>query len=91
MLRYIADSDVKEIINDLRLLIKRQNQGALRNILIELHPADIALLLGRLRKNERKYIFQILPDEHASAVLTELEAPLSEQILEDLPEKKILT
>lgn len=89
MLRYIADSDVKEIINDLRLLIKRQNQGALRNILIELHPADIALLLGRLRKNERKYIFQILPDEHASAVLTELEAPLSEQILEDLPEKKI--
>jgi magnesium transporter len=88
-MRYITDADVKEIVTDLRLLIKRQNQGALRNILIDLHPADIALLLGRLRKNERKYIFQLLPDQHASAVLTELETPLSDQILEDLPEKKI--
>jgi magnesium transporter len=88
-MRYITDADIKEIVSDLRLLIKRQNQGALRNILIDLHPADIALLLGRLRKTERKYIFQMLPDEHASAVLTELDTPLSDQILEDLPEKKI--
>jgi magnesium transporter len=88
-MKYISETDFSEILDALRDLIEKKNQGALRNLLIELHPADIADIFTTLRKEERKYLFPLLPAEMASAVLPELDPPLVEQLLEDVSEREL--
>jgi len=88
-MKYISETDFSEILTALRDLIEKKNQGALRNLLIELHPADIADIFTTLRKEERKYLFPLLPAEMASAVLPELDPPVVEQLLEDVSEKEL--
>lgn len=81
--------DYETIITDIRDLIEKDNRGALLNIMIDLHPADIEEILNRLKKEERKYLFNLLPTELASEVLSELDAPIIEQVLEGTSEAKI--
>jgi magnesium transporter len=88
-MKYISESDFTDILRDIYDLISNQNQGALKNILIELHPADIAAILNALKKDERKYLFNLLPNEAASAVLTELDPPVVDQIISDISDFKI--
>ncbi len=88
-MKYILETDFTEVLNSIRDLIEKKNQGALLNLLIDLHPADIADLLTELKKDERKYLFPLLPTDKASAVLTELDPPIVDQILEDVSEKRI--
>jgi magnesium transporter len=90
-MKYIAEPDFAEILGSIRELIEKKNQGALLNLLIDLHPADIADLLSNLKKDERKYLFPLLPTIKASAVLTEVDPPIVDQILEDVSEQKLLT
>ncbi len=90
-MKYIAEPDFTEILGSIRELIDKKNQGALLNLLIDLHPADIADLLSNLKKDERKYLFPLLPTIKASAVLTEVNPPIVDQILEDVSEQKLLT
>jgi len=88
-MRYISDTDLGEIVGDIRDLIDKQNQGALLNILIDIHPADIASILNGLKKEDRKYLFGILPTDTASAVIAEVDTPIVEQLLQDISETKI--
>jgi len=81
--------DFESILPDIAELIKQENQGALQNILVDLHPADIEEIINRLKKEQRKYIFDILPTELASEVLTELDSPIADQILEDKSDEEI--
>ncbi|MCK4754160.1 MAG: magnesium transporter, partial [Calditrichia bacterium] len=90
-MKFISETDFTEILNSIRELIEKKNQGALLNLLIDLHPADIADLLTDLKKDERKYLFPLLPTEKASAVLTELDPPIVDQILEDVSEERLST
>jgi magnesium transporter len=90
-MKFISETDFTEILGSIRDLIEKKNQGALLNLLIDLHPADIADLLADLKKDERKYLFPLLPTEKASAVLTELDPPIVEQILEDVSEQRLST
>lgn len=79
----------ENILPDIIDLIERKNSGALLNILIDMHPADIEEIINRLKKNQRKYIFNILPTELASEVLSELDTPIADQVLEDISEEEI--
>lgn len=90
-MKFISETDFAEILSSIRELIEKKNQGALLNLLIDLHPADIADLLTDLKKDERKYLFTLLPTEKASAVLTELDPPIVDQILEDVSEQRLST
>ena len=90
-MKFISETDFSEILSSIRELIEQKNQGALLNLLINLHPADIADLLIDLKKDERKYLFPLLPAEKASAVLTELDPPIVDQILEDVSEQRLST
>jgi len=90
-MKFISETDFTEILNSIRDLIDKKNQGALLNLLIDLHPADIADLLSDLKKDERKYLFPLLPTEKASAVLTELDPPIVDQLLEDVSEQQLST
>ncbi len=90
-MKFISEPDFTEILGSIRELIEKKNQGALLNLLIDLHPADIAELLSNLKKDERKYLFALLPTIKASAILTEVDPPIVDQILEDVSEQRLLT
>ncbi len=79
----------ESILPDIVELIKQENHGALLNILIDIHPADIEEIINRLKKDQRKYIFDILPNELAGEVLSELDSPIADQILEDKSDEEI--
>lgn len=85
----IAETDLTEILTDIKQLIESKNQGSLSNIFVDLHPADIAFLISQLKKEDRKYIFNLLPTEVGSDVITELDPPVVEQLLSDISEKEI--
>ncbi len=81
--------DIDEILEDIEVLIEKRNTGALQNILIELHPADIAQILSHIKKDERSYLFSILPPKIASDVLSELDPPIVEDLTEELGVERI--
>jgi magnesium transporter len=81
--------DYESILPDIVGLIESNNSGALLNILIDLHPADVEEILNRLKKDNRKYVFNLLPTELASEVLSELDTPVIDHVLEDASEKRI--
>ena len=88
-MRNLPETDLSEILQDINPLIKADNKGALKNILIELHPADIAYIVIELKKEQRKYLFNLLDSEKGSDVLTELDQPIVDQLLEDISEREI--
>jgi len=90
-MKLVAETDLSEIIKDIRALIGGRDHGILINILVDLHPADVARILNELKKDERKYLFNLLPTEMASSVITELDPPIVEQILADISHTKIST
>ena len=77
---------------DLIPLIEERRDGALKAILVNLHPADIASVVATLRNsdNEQRYVFGLIDDsETASAVLVELPAPVRENVVEELPHAEL--
>ncbi len=81
--------NIDMVLDDIEDLIKKRNTGALLNILIEMHPADTAQILSHIKKDERIYLFSILPPKIASEVLAELDPPLMEELTEELGVEKI--
>jgi len=79
----------EQVLPDIENFIESENKGALLNILVDLHPADIEELITYLEKDERKYLFSILPADLASQVLPELDDPIVEQVLEDASHHRI--
>jgi magnesium transporter len=90
-MKFVPDVEISEILKDIRDLIEQRNHGVLVNILVDLHPADISRILNELKKDDRKYLFNLLPTEMASSVLTELDPPIVDQLLEDVSHTKIST
>jgi magnesium transporter len=90
-MRFISETDFIDVLTDINDLINKDNQGALSNILIDLHPADIASILTEQKKDQRKYLFDLLATDVASSVLTELDPHIVEQILENVSDKEIST
>ena len=90
-MKYLNENDLADILEDIDELIEKRNHGALQNILVDLHPADIADVLTHFKKDERRYLFHLLSTETASAVLTELDPTIVEQILAEVSDKQIST
>ncbi len=79
----------KQFLDNIREIIDRKNTEDLKNILNDLHPADISEILEELELEEAKFLFLALPNDIAADVLTEMEdddrdeftASLSEEVL----------
>jgi len=83
------DINYEEILDNIRYLLENNQRHFVRNILADLHPADIADLIERIEPRYRSTVFSLLLAEPASEVLSELEDALKEDILEDLDTRKI--
>jgi len=85
----MADLQVESILPDIQSLIHDGQRSALLNILIDMHPADIEDILNRLEKDERHFLFSLLPPELASEVLPELDQPVAEDVLEEVSDQRL--
>ncbi len=74
-----------EYLENLRGVIERREEGPARQLMAELHPADIAEIYDELDMDEAKFLFLLLEGETASEVLAELDEDDRRRFLEALP------
>ncbi len=78
-----------EYIEDVLKIIQEDDKEKARDLLKELHPADIAELYQQLNFDEAQYIYMLLDGEKAADVLLELDEDDREKMLKQLPSEVI--
>jgi magnesium transporter len=78
-----------DFIEQVEQLIAKKDGNALRELLQELHFADIAELLEELDSDEATYLIKLLESELTSEALMELDDDVREKILDRLSPKEI--
>jgi magnesium transporter len=78
-----------ELINNISDLILRKNNKEIKNIVKNLHYADLAELVNELSFNNSVYLIKLIDSDKTSDVLTELDDDVREKILKELSEKEI--
>ncbi len=78
-----------EIIKQVKHLIDSEGDIRLREMLSEIHFADIAEIISSLNLPEATYLIKLLDSEKTSEALMELEEDFRERILENLSAKEI--
>lgn len=79
----------KEFLTVLTENIREQNSKATHEMLVDLHPADVAEFFPELDLDEQSYIFSLLDNEVSAAVLLELEEDDRKKLLSRLSTKEI--
>ena len=85
-MQFQLTTDFIELIEQ---LIAKKDGNALRELLQELHFADIAELLEELDSDEATYLIKLLESELTSEALMELDDDVREKILERLSPREI--
>lgn len=79
----------EELLENIGNLIDNQDSGLLHNMIIDLHPADIAEIINHLKRDDAEYLFNLLDTETASEVVVEIDENLREKILKKIDAEKI--
>ncbi|MDC3110219.1 magnesium transporter [Flavobacteriales bacterium] len=79
----------KELIHNISDLIVSKNNKEIKNIVKNLHYADLAELVNELSFNDSIYLIKLIDSDKTSDVLTELDDDVREKILKELSEKEI--
>ena len=74
----------ESVVDDIDTLLAEGQRGMVLNLVADLYPADVALLLRHLPDPQAKQLFRWLPPELASDTLAELEDTYRAALLEDL-------
>ena len=69
-----------ELINNISDLILRKNNKEIKNIVKNLHYADLAELVNELSFNDSIYLIKLIDSDKTSDVLTELDDDVREKI-----------
>ena len=69
----LEEQDTRDVLHVLREAIDDEDIAAVRDVLDEMHPAEIALLLESLPKREREVVWEQLDPEQHTDVLAEVE------------------
>jgi magnesium transporter len=86
--RAVIDID-EELLDDISDLISSKSEVLLQNILADIYPSDIALIIDNLDDQESFWLFNILDFETAAEVLTELGDHKRDFFLDRLEPEKI--
>ena len=71
----------QEFLDQLELDIEQKNNAQITEQISQLHPADIADVMGNLSIDHAKYIYELLDEELAAESLMELEEEYRENLL----------
>jgi len=74
----------ESVVEDIVTLLSEGQRGMVLNLVADLYPADVALLLHHLPARQAKQLFRWLPPELASDTLAELEDAYRAELLKDL-------
>ena len=74
----------ESVVDDIVTLLSEGRRGMVLNLVADLYPADIALLLRRLPEEEARQFFRWLPPELGSDVLAEMEDAVRSRLLDGL-------
>ena len=89
MNRALQETNLDEIVENIRELIDEGQTNFVLNIVADLHPADISEIMNHLDEDERRVLFNLLPSEMASDVLAELDENVKEDVLEGMNSQRI--
>jgi len=81
----------ESLVNDIVVLLDSGQRGMVLNLVADLYPADVALLIRHLPFEEAHRLFRWIAPEVAADTLTELEDTFRTALLEDLPQAKLTT
>ncbi len=79
----------EEYIDHVKELIEQKDVQQVKDLIIDLHPADIAELCNELTPQEAKFIYLLLDNETAADVLIEMDEDVRKDFLEILPSETI--
>lgn len=79
----------QQLLSDISDLIGSKSETLLKNILADIYPADIALIIDNLEEQEGLELFKLLNDETQAEVLLELGEYQKEFILDHLSSGEI--
>nr|WP_094745974.1 magnesium transporter [Vaginella massiliensis] len=79
----------KDFIGDLSAKIQAQNARGVKELIGDLHPADIAEIFGELSTDEQSYVIDLLDNEISADILLELEEEDRRKILRTFSAKEI--
>src|SRR5262245_48989594 len=68
----------------IKALIEARDFPSLRNVFMDLLPADVAEFLSELPENEQAIVFRMLPQTKATQVLEYMDADAQEAVLKTL-------
>ena len=76
----------ESIVDDIAALVESGQRGMVLNLVADLYPADVALLLIHVPFDEAKRLFRWLPPELASETLPELDDDFRAALLDGVPQ-----
>ena len=79
----------REFVDQIRQAVRLGDDLLIQSTLVDLHPADIAEIFQSIEAEEAKFIFDLLDEEFAAEVLTELEDEVRERLLRIMSSKEI--
>ncbi|MBN1541589.1 magnesium transporter [candidate division KSB1 bacterium] len=74
--------DRKEIVENLDYLVKVHDATKLKNLILDIHPADLADIIRELDQEPRSFLFSLIDPETASDVLLELDEVSRNELVE---------
>ncbi len=78
-----------KFIKKLSSAVNKNNISKVKELINELHSADIAEILEKVSLNEAQFIYQILDEEKSAEILLEIDDNLREDLLAALSAKEI--
>ncbi|HJM16202.1 MAG TPA: magnesium transporter, partial [Flavobacteriales bacterium] len=81
----------RELLENLSSLIKCKSSEKIKDIICDLHIADVAEIIEDLSIEQANFVFQLMDEEKSALVLMELEEDTRENLLSFLSAKEIAT
>ena len=78
-----------DLVEDVAVLIDADQRGMVLNVATDLHPADLAQLMGRLSDAQAYKVFAWLSDAQASEVLVELTPIQRSALLQEIHDERL--
>ena len=85
----MEEFDIKEIVENVSYLAGVKDDAMIRNLVIGVHPADLAEIIHHLNEEDSNYIFSLLDAETASDVISEMDDVSRDEIIDDLDEVRL--
>lgn len=84
----VIDVD-SELVSDISTLIESGQQAMVLNILADLHPADLAIIVSHINKDLARQVLHWLPVETAAEVLAELDDDYRAELADAIPNERL--